>query len=72
MHYTPLNVPAAYPIAAIYNNTAPAETSPWVMPGKYIAKLTVDGAERFQTLKLKWTQGVKTTKRIYNCSMITV
>ncbi|MFN8250849.1 MAG: hypothetical protein U0V75_03120 [Ferruginibacter sp.] len=61
MHYTPLNVPASYPIAAVYNNTAPAETSPWVMPGKYIAKLTVDGAERFQTFEVKMDPRVKTT-----------
>ena len=63
MHYTPLNVPAAYPIAAIYNNTAPAETSPWVIPGKYIAKLTVDGAERFQTFEIKMDPRVKTTAK---------
>ncbi|MEP6927258.1 MAG: hypothetical protein ABI834_06450 [Ginsengibacter sp.] len=43
MHYTPLNVPASYPISAIYKNTAPAQTSPWVMPGTYTAKLTTDG-----------------------------
>ncbi len=61
MHYTPLNVPASYPIAAIYNNTAPGETSPWVMPGKYIAKLTVDGEERFQPLEIKMDPRVKTT-----------
>lgn len=63
MHYTPLNVPAAYPIAAVYNNTAPAETSPWVMPGKYIAKLTVDGAARFQTFEIKMDPRVKTTTK---------
>ncbi|MFL5772465.1 MAG: WD40/YVTN/BNR-like repeat-containing protein, partial [Flavisolibacter sp.] len=43
MHYTPLPVSPSYPIAAIYKNTAPDATSPWVMPGKYIANLYVDG-----------------------------
>ncbi|MEO6357691.1 MAG: hypothetical protein ABIU77_26865 [Ferruginibacter sp.] len=43
MHYTPLDLPAAYPMGAIYQNTAPAKTSPWVMPGAYTATLTVDG-----------------------------
>jgi hypothetical protein len=43
MHYHPLNLPPAYPIAAIYENTAPEATSPWVMPGHYVAKLTVNG-----------------------------
>ncbi len=43
LHYTPLNVPPNYPIGAVHKNTAPAATSPWVMPGNYMAKLTVDG-----------------------------
>jgi photosystem II stability/assembly factor-like uncharacterized protein len=43
MHFTPLDLPAAYPMGAIYQNTAPAKTSPWVMPGAYTATLTVDG-----------------------------
>ncbi len=63
MHYTPLNVPASYPIAAVYNNTTPAETSPWVMPGKYIAKLTVDGAERLQSFEIKMDPRVKTAAK---------
>jgi len=60
MHYAPLNLPASYPIAATYMNTAPDATSPWVMPGKYIAKLTVDGKELFQTLEVKMDPRVKT------------
>ncbi|MGC5220899.1 hypothetical protein, partial [Escherichia coli] len=43
MHHTPLNETASYPIAAIYKNTAPDFTSPWVMPGVYTATLTVNG-----------------------------
>ena len=43
MKYTPLNVPPSYPIGATYMNTAPNETSPWVMPGTYTVRLIVDG-----------------------------
>src|SRR6201991_344228 len=39
LHYQPLNVPASYPISAVYANTAPVATSPWVMPGTYMLKL---------------------------------
>src|SRR6185295_7342768 len=42
MRYDPLTLPVSYPIAAIYKNTAPNETSPFVMPGKYVVTLTVD------------------------------
>lgn len=43
LHYTPLNVPPSFPIAAVYMNTAPNPTSPWVMPGNYLAELYIDG-----------------------------
>jgi hypothetical protein len=62
MHYTPLNVPPSYPISAIYENTAPAATSPWVMPGNYTVKLTVDGKVYTQPLTLKMDPRVKTPK----------
>jgi photosystem II stability/assembly factor-like uncharacterized protein len=61
MHYTPLNVPPSYPISAVYANTAPAETSPWVMPGNYIAKLTVDGKMQEQSFTIKMDPRVKTS-----------
>jgi photosystem II stability/assembly factor-like uncharacterized protein len=31
-----------YPIAAVYRNTPPAPTSPWLVPGRYSVVLTVD------------------------------
>lgn len=43
MHYQPLNEAPSYSIAAIYKNTAPNATSPWVLPGEYLVKLIVDG-----------------------------
>ncbi len=61
MHYQPLNVPPAYPISAIYMNTVPDPTSPWVLPGVYIAKLTVDGKEYFQAFRVNMDPRVKTS-----------
>ncbi len=61
MHYSPLNVPASYPIAAIYKNTAPNETSPWVMPGFYSVHLTVDDKEFVQNFYIKMDPRVKTS-----------
>ena len=60
MHYTPLNVPPAYPISATYMNTAPQATSPWVMPGMYTAKLTVNGKINTQVFEVKMDPRVKT------------
>ncbi len=62
MHYTPLNVPASYPMAAIYMNTAPAETSPWVVPGKYHVRLTVDGKAYNQDVEVVPDPRVKTSQ----------
>jgi photosystem II stability/assembly factor-like uncharacterized protein len=63
MHYAPLNVPPSYPIAAVYENTAPQETSPWVMPGIYTARLTVDGKTTTQHFEVKMDPRVKTSKK---------
>ena len=63
MHYSPLNIPANYPISAIYMNTAPNETSPWVLPGNYIVRLTVDGKSYNQNIEIKMDPRVKTSFR---------
>lgn len=61
LHYPPLNLPPSYPISAVYQNTAPDATSPWVMPGNYIAKLTVNGKSSEQTFLVKMDPRVKTS-----------
>jgi hypothetical protein len=61
LHYPPLNLPPSYPISAVYQNTAPDATSPWVMPGYYIAKLTVNGKSSEQTFLVKMDPRVKTS-----------
>ncbi|MEP6710933.1 MAG: hypothetical protein ABJA37_00880 [Ferruginibacter sp.] len=63
IHYTPQNIPPAYPIAAIYNNTAPDFTSPWVMPGSYFIKLTVNDKSYMQPLIVKMDPRVKTSTK---------
>ncbi|MEO6978087.1 MAG: hypothetical protein ABI113_06885, partial [Mucilaginibacter sp.] len=60
LHCQPLNSPPGYPIAAIYGQTAPMPTSPWVMPGTYTIKLTVDGKSYTQPLTVKIDPRVKT------------
>lgn len=74
MHYTPFNEPPSYPIAAVYQNTAPDPTSPWVMPGNYTVKLTVDGQSFTQPLRINMDPRVKTSavalKQQYDLSMI--
>lgn len=60
LHCQPLNVPASYPISAVYGNTAPVATSPWVMPGVYTIKLTANGKTWSQTLVVRMDPRVKT------------
>ncbi len=60
MHYAPVpGIRPDYPIAAVAHNTAPAPTSPWVMPGQYTVKLTVDGKTYSQPLTVKLDPRVK-------------
>jgi len=61
MHYAPLNLPPNYPISAIVGETAPASTSPWVMPGTYTVKLTVNGVTHTQPLIVKMDPRVKSS-----------
>lgn len=60
LHYQPLNLPPAYPIGATFANTAPSPTSPWVMPGTYLVKLTVNGKSYTQSLTVKMDPRVRT------------
>jgi hypothetical protein len=61
LHYTPApGVGTSYPIAAVYRNTPPAATSPWVMPGQYTVRLTVNGRSMTQPLTVRMDPRVKT------------
>ena len=61
LHYKPLDVLPQYPISAIYKNTAPDPTSPWVLPATYTVKLTVNGKSYTQPLTVKLDPRVKTS-----------
>ena len=71
VHYQPLAglspgegalgaVPTQLPIQAIPYNTVPAPTTPWVNPGTYVVKLTVDGKSHTQPIVVKQDPRVKT------------
>ena len=60
LHYQPWNLPPTYQIGATYLNTAPNPTSPWVMPGRYELRLTVDGKTFTRPLVVKMDPRVKT------------
>ena len=53
-------VPTQLPIQAIPYNTVPAPTTPWVNPGTYTVKLTVDGKSYTQPIVVKQDPRVKT------------
>jgi photosystem II stability/assembly factor-like uncharacterized protein len=60
MHYTPVpGIKPDYPIAAVYRNTAPTPTSPWIMPGRYMVVLTVDGQKHTQPLTVEMDPRVR-------------
>jgi len=63
LHYQPLRIAGGrggLPIAAVPHDTPPAPTSPWVAPGRYTVKLTVDGKSYTQPLTVKMDPRVTT------------
>jgi photosystem II stability/assembly factor-like uncharacterized protein len=62
MHYAPVSgIRPEYPIAAVYKNTTPTPTSPWIMPGKYTVVLTVDGQKYTQPFAVQMDPRVHTS-----------
>jgi len=61
MHYTPLSDRISFPMSAIFMNTAPRPSGPWVMPGRYQAVLTVDGKSFTQWFSIKMDPRVRTS-----------
>ncbi len=62
MHYDPVpNVEPEYPMTAVYRETAPAATSPWVPPGDYSVTLTADGKSFNQPIHVQIDPRVKTS-----------
>ena len=66
VHYQPLaggggRGLGSLPIAAVPYDTVPAPTTPWVAPGQYTVKLTVNGATHVQPITVKQDPRVKTS-----------
>ncbi len=60
LHYAPIpEAQITYSIAAVPYNTPPAPTGPWVLPGSYTVKLTVDGKAWIQPLRVAMDPRVK-------------
>jgi hypothetical protein len=63
MHLAPApGFPASLPMQAVVHNTPPGYTSPWVMPGHYTVKLTVDGQSYTRPLTIGMDPRVKTPR----------
>ncbi len=61
MHYPPVREGRPnYPMQAVYQDTAPATDAPWVMPGSYTVKLTVNGHSYTEPLTVKMDPRVRT------------
>jgi photosystem II stability/assembly factor-like uncharacterized protein len=64
VHYQPLTVGGGgrggLPIAAVGYNTVPAPKAPWVAPGRYTVRLTVNGKTYSQPIAVKQDPRVKT------------
>jgi hypothetical protein len=64
MHYTPLaGVEPQYPMSAVYRDTAPSPTSPWVVPGEYTVVLTAGGRSYTQRLTVKMDPRVRMSEK---------
>ncbi len=50
-----------YPISAVDDNTPPAPTSPWILPGQYRVVLTVEGQKYIRPLTVEMDPRVKTS-----------
>ncbi|HEY7054891.1 MAG TPA: hypothetical protein VH458_00130, partial [Vicinamibacterales bacterium] len=60
LHYPPApGSPRIYPIAAAPHDTAPEPKGPWVLPGTYSVRLTVNGKSYMQPLVVRMDPRVK-------------
>lgn len=63
MRYDPVpGSGVSFPIAAIYGQTAPEPTAPFVMPGTYTVRLVVNNKTYEQKLEIKMDPRVKTSR----------
>ncbi len=61
LHYPPMpGARRSYPMQAVAHDTAPAPTSPWVLPGQYSVRLTANGQSYTAPLTVRMDPRVKT------------
>jgi photosystem II stability/assembly factor-like uncharacterized protein len=61
LHYPPPEgARPSYPMTAVYGDTPSTPQGPWVLPGEYHVKLTVDGQSQEQPLLVRMDPRVKT------------
>jgi hypothetical protein len=75
LHYAPPEgMRRSYPMTAISHNTTTSPVGPWVQPGEYSVRLTVDGKSFTQPMKVKLDPRVKippaALKQQFELSMI--
>ena len=62
LHYTPVAVSKEdLPMQAVFEDTAPANNAPWVLPGAYLVRLTLNGSTYEQPVVVKMDPRVKTS-----------
>jgi hypothetical protein len=63
LHYAPLAAASTeqLPMQAVFGDTAPANHAPWVLPGSYLVRLTVNGLAYDQPIVVKMDPRVKTS-----------
>ena len=62
MHYTPVAASlVSLPMQAVFEDTPVANHAPWVMPGTYLVRLTVNGAKYDQPITVRMDPRVKTS-----------
>jgi hypothetical protein len=67
LHYPkPAGAEQSYPISAIYHNTPTEPSGPWVAPGTYNVRLTVDGKVYTQPIAVRMDPRVKTPQIVLN------
>jgi photosystem II stability/assembly factor-like uncharacterized protein len=61
LHYAPPEgARRSYPMTAVYHDTPSAPKGPWVLPGEYTVKLTVNGRSQEQPLTVRMDPRVRT------------
>ena len=61
LHYASATTEREFPISAVPYNTAPTPRAPWVLPGTYTVRLTVDGQSMTRPLTVRMDPRVKTS-----------